>query len=99
MTPDLRNDYLSRHQLADLTPHTIHDSRTLLRELATSGTVSVDHQEYTLGYTCMAVPLPNINGALAVSFPVEQRTASAPVVAAMRDAAESIAFHHLKSAL
>ena len=97
LTPDLRDDYLARHQLADLTPHTIHDSRTLLRQLEASHTVTTDQQEYTLGYTCMAVPVPNINGALAVSFPVEHRAAGRTVVDAMRAAARSIAVHHLKS--
>jgi DNA-binding IclR family transcriptional regulator len=70
-----RLDYLSRHALADLTPHTISSPRVLLHALEHGATVTVDHQEYALGYTCVAVPVvtPTMIGAIAVSAPAERQ--------------------------
>lgn len=73
--PEERLDYLSRHAMADLTPHTISDSRVLLHALERGATVTVDHQEYALGYTCVAVPVvtPTMLGAIAVSAPAARQ--------------------------
>ncbi|WP_131742705.1 IclR family transcriptional regulator [Actinomadura roseirufa] len=68
---DRRRDYLSRHPLVDLTPHTITDSHRLLRGLRTPGGLSFDHEEYALGTGCAAVPVTDgvgeTVGALAIS--------------------------------
>lgn len=65
-----RRDYLARHELADLTPHTVTDPRTLLRQLARPG-YAVDREEYCLGTACVAaaVPSPCVVAAVAVSVP------------------------------
>lgn len=75
-----RLDYLARHELADLTPYTLTDRRSLLRGLARtdrvdqSGGVVVDRQEYSLGIACVATPVRVVRpdgdvavGAVAVS--------------------------------
>lgn len=68
-----RRDYLSRHQLADLTPRTATRRADLLHRLTTSmsGPLMLDRQEYALGTSCAAVPVSdgyNV-GALGVSVP------------------------------
>ncbi|GAB3662608.1 IclR family transcriptional regulator C-terminal domain-containing protein [Actinocorallia lasiicapitis] len=67
---DRRRDYLSRHPLVDLTPHTITSADRLLRMLRPSG-VSLDKEEYAIGTGCAAVPVTDdeggVVGALAVS--------------------------------
>lgn len=70
-----RADYLARHPLAELTPHTIRDRRTLLRQLASSKDVAVDNEEYALGYTCVAVPVRSrhVLASLAISLPARPR--------------------------
>lgn len=69
---DSRNDYLSRHSLADLTPRTITHRSELLRQLnslPTAPTV-MDLEEYTLGTVCVAVPVYSGDtlGSLGVSL-------------------------------
>lgn len=66
-----RLDYLSRHPLAELTPHTISDQRTLLAQLEQPGGATVDREEYALGFTCLAVPVraPGLLASLAISLP------------------------------
>jgi DNA-binding IclR family transcriptional regulator len=68
---DARLDYLSRHELPDLTPYTLTDRRALLRRLdvrgrddragaamaAGPGPLVFDRQEYSLGIACVATPL------------------------------------------
>ncbi len=70
-----RDDYLSRHPLAELTPHTICDRRALLRQLASCHEIAVDNEEYAIGYTCFAVPVrgPQILASLAISLPASPR--------------------------
>jgi DNA-binding IclR family transcriptional regulator len=67
-----RNDYLSRHSLADLTPHTITHRSELLRQLDASSPAPgiTDLQEYTLGTVCVAVPVycGDTLGSLGVSL-------------------------------
>ena len=67
-----RNDYLSRHPLADLTPRTITHADELLRRLDSSPTAPVvtDLEEYALGTVCAAVPVSDgvTIGSLGVSF-------------------------------
>ncbi|WP_245667486.1 IclR family transcriptional regulator [Actinomadura macra] len=67
---DRRRDYLSRHPLVDLTPHTITEPRRLLGSLSTPDGLSLDREEYALGTGCAAVPVADGTGpvgALAVS--------------------------------
>jgi DNA-binding IclR family transcriptional regulator len=67
-----RNDYLSRHPLADLTPRTITHADELLRRLDASPAAPVvtDLEEYALGTVCAAVPVSDgvTIGSLGVSF-------------------------------
>jgi IclR family transcriptional regulator, acetate operon repressor len=64
-----RQDYLSTHHLADLTPHTMTDRRSLDRRLITAPAFVHDREEYRLGTSCVAFPVrtPQIVGAVAVS--------------------------------
>ncbi|MFC9245055.1 IclR family transcriptional regulator [Streptomyces sp. NPDC057136] len=69
---DSRNDYLSRHSLADLTPRTITHRSELLRQLDSSATAQavMDLEEYALGTVCVAVPVYSGDrlGSLGVSL-------------------------------
>ncbi|MEU9245577.1 IclR family transcriptional regulator C-terminal domain-containing protein [Streptomyces sp. NPDC048385] len=71
-----RRDYLSRHDLADLTPRTITSLPELLRNLDASpmAPAVTDLEEYALGTVCIAVPVyrGDVLGSLGVSFPVER---------------------------
>lgn len=73
LTCDERLDYLSRHRLEELTPRTIRDRHTLLRELERSPGFAVDREEYAIGNMCVAVPVnaPNIRASLAISLPTD----------------------------
>ncbi|MGP8297995.1 IclR family transcriptional regulator [Streptomyces inhibens] len=69
---DSRDDYLSRHPLADLTPRTITHRSELLRRLASSPAAPavMDLEEYALGTVCVAVPVHSGHtlGSLGVSL-------------------------------
>lgn len=69
-----RLDYLARHRLDELTPRTISDRRTLLRQLEQSRGFAVDREEYAIGSTCIAVPVlgPQIRASLAISLPSDR---------------------------
>ncbi|MFD8813443.1 IclR family transcriptional regulator [Streptomyces sp. NPDC059627] len=71
-----RRDYLSRHDLADLTPRTITSLPELLRNLDASpmAPAVTDLEEYSLGTVCVAVPIyrGDILGSLGVSLPAER---------------------------
>jgi DNA-binding IclR family transcriptional regulator len=69
-----RKDYLARHELQDLTKHTITDRRSLLRDLAANRHFALDRQEYAVGTVCVAVPVvaPDVVGAVAVSVPAHR---------------------------
>lgn len=78
---DLREDYLSRHELADLTPHTVTD-RQVLRRLLTTGRaiaqdsgLAVDCGEYQVGVACISAAIRTAHGAaaVAVSAPLSRR--------------------------
>jgi DNA-binding IclR family transcriptional regulator len=73
---DARQDYLSRHTLADLTPRTITDTRELLRRLeaAPMAPAVTDLEEYALGTVCVAVPVYSGStlGSLGVSLRSDQ---------------------------
>ena len=73
---DGRLDYLSRHPLGQLTPHTISDRRTLLEQLEQHPDSAIDRQEYAIGFTCIAVPVraPGVIASLAVSMPSDLKS-------------------------
>src|SRR6476646_11086623 len=72
---DLREDYLRRHELADLTPHTVTDPRVLRRQLGVHRGMAVDTGEYQLGVTCVSAAIRTDDGvaAVAVSAPLSRR--------------------------
>ncbi|MCZ4124007.1 IclR family transcriptional regulator [Streptomyces sp. H39-S7] len=69
---DSRDEYLSRHSLADLTPRTITHRSELLRQLDSTPTAPtiMDLEEYALGTICVAVPVYSGHklGSLGVSL-------------------------------
>jgi DNA-binding IclR family transcriptional regulator len=74
LSAEQRDDYLARHQLADLTPRTVTD-RAVLRHLLTDRTgLAVDAGEYHLGVVCVSAPIRTSSGiaAVAVSAPAER---------------------------
>lgn len=76
LSDEQREDYLARHQLADLTPRTVTD-RTVLTHRLTDGTgLAVDAGEYHLGVVCVSAPIRTAAGiaAVAVSAPTERES-------------------------
>ncbi|QIY75236.1 IclR family transcriptional regulator [Streptomyces sp. RLB1-33] len=71
-----REEYLSRHSLADLTPRTITSPVELLRRLDSSpmAPAVTDLEEYALGTVCVAVPVYSgaTLGSLGVSLPANR---------------------------
>lgn len=92
-----RGDYLSRHPLADLTPHTITDAKVLERRLTAHGDCFDDREEYRLGTACLAatVRAPGLLGAVAVSVPARRLpsmvTAPGALVRTARQTARALA--------
>jgi IclR family transcriptional regulator, acetate operon repressor len=67
-----RDEYLSRHPLYDLTPHTVVDRRRL--RLPGPGQVAVDEEEYALGVRCLATPVVEPDHVAAVGVVVPPGT-------------------------
>jgi DNA-binding IclR family transcriptional regulator len=57
-----REDYLDRHPLHDLTPHTAIDRRGLRDRLPGRDALAVDDEEYAVGVCCVAAPLATVDG-------------------------------------
>ncbi|WP_222431993.1 IclR family transcriptional regulator [Leekyejoonella antrihumi] len=92
--PEARcRDYLSEHPLVDLTSATVTSRRVLLQQLQRNPEIATDEQEYAVGVACMAVPVPStaIVGAVAISVPLERRSALLASRHALRRAAQLIA--------
>jgi IclR family acetate operon transcriptional repressor len=68
-----RLEYLSQHDLGDLTPHTVTDRRVLLRQLDSTGDCAIDREEYALGTACIAVAVPSVSSTAAVAVSVPAR--------------------------
>lgn len=87
-----RFDYLSRHRLEELTPRTISNRRTLLMQLEHSRGWTVDHEEYIIGATCVAVPVvaPHITASLAISLPSDQAVVDRTLVTRLQTAARRL---------
>ncbi|MFI1960138.1 IclR family transcriptional regulator [Streptomyces althioticus] len=70
---DSREEYLSRHTLSDLTPHTLTTTVELIRQLDNTplAPAVTDLEEYALGTVCVAVPVygGGTVGSLGVSMP------------------------------
>ncbi|MGV9921660.1 IclR family transcriptional regulator [Streptomyces cellulosae] len=68
-----RKDYLSRHTLNDLTPHTVTTPVELVRRLESTplAPAVTDLEEYALGTVCVAVPVYSGGtlGSIGVSMP------------------------------
>ncbi|MFS8200172.1 IclR family transcriptional regulator [Streptomyces sp. CWNU-52B] len=91
---EAREDYLSRHRLADLTPRTITSRPELLRRLDSSPTAPAvtDLEEYALGTVCVAVPVYSGDtlGSLGVSLPVHRLSLLAEIGARLIPAATRV---------
>jgi DNA-binding IclR family transcriptional regulator len=78
LDPPARADYLARHRLEPLTRRTVVSRPRLEEELAGSGRVALDREEYSNGVMCLACPVripgsplvPPLVGALGVAVPV-----------------------------
>lgn len=93
LPPGERKDYLARHKLADLTPHTITDTRVLEQRLARGGDVFDDREEYLVGTACLGSVVlgPGVVGAVAISVPAHRYAAVKTYQTAVRRAACRIA--------
>ncbi|MFC9976228.1 IclR family transcriptional regulator [Spirillospora sp. NPDC127200] len=79
---DRRRDYLSRHPLVDLTPHTITEPRRLLTMLSTPAGLSLDHEEYAIGTGCAAVPVTDATGTVVGALAISCRSTKLPKIEA-----------------
>lgn len=89
---DERLDYLSRHRLEELTPRTISDRRTLLTHLEHSQGFAVDREEYSIGNSCVAVPViaPGVTASLAISLPADSAALDGALVATLQQTAQRL---------
>lgn len=89
-----RRNYLDDHDLPDLTPHTVTDRRTLLRQLEHTHGYALDREEYALGTACVAAAVPSrsLVAAIAVSVPARQVQRVLERGDALRRAARLIAY-------
>ena len=89
---EMRLDYLSRHRLEELTPKTISDRRTLLTQLEHSPGWVIDDEEYSIGSTCVAVPVitPKLTASLAISVPAGQAAVDRGLVRKLQRAARRL---------
>lgn len=87
-----RLDYLSRHRLEELTPSTISDRHTLLTQLEHAPGWVIDHEEYAIGATCVAVPViaPNITASLAISLPSDRAVVDRALVGKLQRVARRL---------
>lgn len=92
LTCEERLDYLSRHRLEELTPRTISDRRTLLSQLEHSRGFAVDREEYSIGNSCVAVPViaPGVTASLAISRPTDGTLVDGRLVATLQHAARRL---------
>lgn len=66
---DLRQDYLARHPLHQLTRRTVTDRTLLEHQIGQSTALARDDEEYALGVHCLATPVvtSEFTGAVAVA--------------------------------
>ena len=89
LPPGQRIDYLVSHPMFDLTRHTHTTVRSLLVDLDEHPDVMVDREEYSVGTTCLAlpVPAPDLHAAVAVSVPSTEVARKAQDLRPLRRAA------------
>ncbi|TDD84041.1 IclR family transcriptional regulator [Actinomadura darangshiensis] len=75
-----RRDYLSRHPLHDLTPHTITEPARLLRTIDSCGDLLLDREEYALGTGCAAVPVTDATGSVVGALAISCRPGKLPKI-------------------
>ncbi|MBP3977836.1 IclR family transcriptional regulator [Microbacterium sp. BLY] len=87
-----RLDYLSRHRLEELTPRTISDRRTLLTQLEQTPGWAIDREEYSIGATCVAVPVvaPGVTASLAISLPADRAVVNRRLVSNLQRTARRL---------
>lgn len=92
LSEEERLDYLSRHHLEELTPRTISDRSTLLSQLEHSPGFAVDLEEYSIGATCVAVPVaaPDVTASLAISLPADRAVLDRELVTKLQRAARRL---------
>ncbi len=92
LSGDQREDYLARHALADLTPHTVTNRAVLSSRLADPTGLAIDAGEYHLGVVCVSAPIRTADGiaAVAVSAPAERERDLRSRSAALRRGADRI---------
>lgn len=92
LTCEERLDYLSRHRLQELTPRTISDTQTLLSQLERSQGFAVERDEYSIGNSCVAVPVtaPGVTASLAISLPSEHTVVDGSLIAQLQHAARRL---------
>jgi DNA-binding IclR family transcriptional regulator len=74
LSPESREEYLSRHPLHDLTPRTVVDRRRL--RLPPPGEPAVDEGEYALGVCCLATAVvagTDVGSVAVVTAPAQLR--------------------------
>ncbi|MFA1548743.1 IclR family transcriptional regulator [Actinomadura chokoriensis] len=76
-----RREYLSRHPLVDLTPHTITEPRRLVRSLSSPTGLLFDREEYALGTGCAAVPVTDATGSVLGALAISCRPGRLPRIA------------------
>lgn len=92
LTAEERLDYLSRHRLEELTPRTISDRRTLLTQLEHSRGFAVEREEYSVGNSCVAVPVnaPGVTASLAISLATDRALVDGRLIAKLQHAARRL---------
>jgi IclR family acetate operon transcriptional repressor len=75
-----REEYLRRHPLYDLTPHTVVDRRRL--RLPVGDELARDHGEYAIGVSCLAAPLGILDGVGALGVVVALSATREPAIRA-----------------
>jgi DNA-binding IclR family transcriptional regulator len=68
-----REDYLARHPLHALTPHTLVDRRELRHRIEDSSRIATDREEYALGVTCAAIPVVTESVLGSIGFASQAR--------------------------
>ncbi|MFC6882795.1 MULTISPECIES: IclR family transcriptional regulator [Actinomadura] len=77
-----RREYLARHPLLDLTPHTITEPRRLLSTLDPPTGVCIDREEYAIGTSCAAVPVTDATGTVVGALAISCRSSKLPKIEA-----------------
>ena len=86
-----REEYLARHPLHSLTPHTVVDSRELRHRLEDSASLATDREEYALGVVCAATPVVTETVIGSLGFATSARQPDlAPARAALVEASSRV---------